>query len=812
MRRESPQPSTRGERPRRGVILAVWATLMALSVLVVARAHYRADLSAFLPRSPSPIQQLLVRQISSGVTARLILIGIGGGTPQSRAAVSRALATRLGTSADFVLVQNGAEGGSQREQRFAFEHRYLLSDDVDAARFSAAGLHQAIQASLALMASPAGLLLRPLFERDPTGETLQVIDQLAGGYQPRRQEGVWSSRAGDRALLLAETRASGADTDAQERAVARIRAAFTAAAAMAGGPAGTASPRATALSLLLSGPGVFSVQARATIKGEAVRLSLISTALIAMLLLAAYRSPATLLLGLLPVLCGAIAGIAAVSLGFGVVHGITLGFGITLIGESVDYPVYLFVQSRGRDLHAVLWPTITLGALTSICGFASLLPSAFVGLAQLGLYSVCGLAVAAAITRWVLPLLLPARLSMADLAPLGTRAARVLSHVRLSWSAVAALAVLAVVILVHQRAQLWNRDLAALSPIPAAALRLDGQMRSDLGAPDVSDLVLIESASEQSALQAAEAVGRRLDALVDAGALAGYDTPARYLPSLATQQTRLASLPDEATLRSRLAAGTADLGLAPHALDGFVQAVGAARRAGPITRASLGDTALGLTVDATLWSQAAQWRAILPLHRPAGHDIDLSRVRAALVGAARDAQVQIFNTRQQSDAMYAQYLHAALRLSGLGLAAIVVLLALTLRSARRVLRVMAPLLLAVLAVTAGFAVLQVPLTLLHLIGLLLIVAIGSNYALFFDRSAAVHERAELPRMLASLLLANASTVLGFCVLAFSSVPVLNALGRTVAPGTLLALLLAAALAPRELLAAGERAPRSADGH
>ena len=38
------------------------------------------------------------------------------------------------------------------------------------------------------------------------------------------------------------------------------------------------------------------------------------------------------------------------------------------------------------------------------------------------------------------------------------------------------------------------------------------------------------------------------------------------------------------------------------------------------------------------------------------------------------------------------------------------------------------------------------------------------------------------------------------VLAFSSVPVLNALGRTVAPGTLLALLLAAALAPRELLA------------
>src|SRR6202012_115046 len=120
----------------------------------------------------------------------------------------------------------------------------------------------------------------------------------------------------------------------------------------------------------------------------------------------------------------------------------------TLIGESVDYPVYLFVQSRGHDLHAVLWPTITLGALTSICGFPSLLPSAFVGLAQLGLYSVCGLAVAAAVTRWVLPLLLPARLSMADLAPLGARAARLLARLRLPWSVVGAIAALAIVVLV----------------------------------------------------------------------------------------------------------------------------------------------------------------------------------------------------------------------------------------------------------------------------------------------------------------------------------------------------------------------------
>jgi len=48
-------------------------------------------------------------------------------------------------------------------------------------------------------------------------------------------------------------------------------------------------------------------------------------------------------------------------------------------------------------------------------------------------------------------------------------------------------------------------------------------------------------------------------------------------------------------------------------------------------------------------------------------------------------------------------------------------------------------------------------------------------------------------VLASIALANATTVIGFGVLATSSVPVLRAIGATVALGTLLALAFAAAL-------------------
>jgi len=81
------------------------------------------------------------------------------------------------------------------------------------------------------------------------------------------------------------------------------------------------------------------------------------------------------------------------------------------------------------------------------------------------------------------------------------------------------------------------------------------------------------------------------------------------------------------------------------------------------------------------------------------------------------------------------------------------------------------------------------------VGMLLIVAVGSNYALFFDRAATHPGEGSLPLTLASLVLANLATVIAFGVLASSSVPVLADLGSTVAPGTLLALLFAAMLAP-----------------
>jgi predicted exporter len=75
--------------------------------------------------------------------------------------------------------------------------------------------------------------------------------------------------------------------------------------------------------------------------------------------------------------------------------------------------------------------------------------------------------------------------------------------------------------------------------------------------------------------------------------------------------------------------------------------------------------------------------------------------------------------------------------------------------------------------------------------MLLIVAVGSNYALFFDREKHAPGPGDAGLTLASVVVANASTVIGFGLLSFSGVPVLVALGTTVAPGAFLALVFSA---------------------
>ncbi|MHB8167465.1 MAG: MMPL family transporter, partial [Sulfuricella sp.] len=422
-------------------------------------------------------------------------------------------------------------------------------------------------------------------------------------------------------------------------------------------------------------------------------------------------------------------------------------------------------------------------------GFASLLLSGFPGLAQLGLYSIAGLIAAATVTRFVLPHLLPAKFRIHDVSAIGLVLSRLVRRAAaLRWAA-AILLLAACAILAGHRASLWNDKIASLSPVSQADLALDASLRADMGAPDVRYLVVVSGASRESVLRSAEQVSTVLQTQVDQGELAGFESPSRYLPSIATQRARQASLPSSAVLETRLAQAVQGLPVHAQLFTPFLADVAAARSQPLLQASDLEQTSMAMAVDALLIRQDRHWSALLPLTAPEGVSINASRISAAL-SATGLPNVLFVDMKAESDRLYSGYLHEVILLSLGGLVAIIGLLLWVFRSPMRVLRIIAPLAAAVITVTAGLAVFGQQLIILHLVGLLLVVAVGSNYALFFDRADCPIS----PRTLASMLFANLTTVAGFGLLAFSNVSILQAMGVTVAPGVILALIYSAIFA------------------
>ena len=801
---------------RRIFAIAVWLLFVIVCGFIVSHAKYSADLSVFLPAHPTANQQLFVDQLQSGIASRLILVGIEGADAETRASLSKTIAQQLRVMPEFISVGNGERIGTEQDQKFLFNNRYILSPAINPERFTVKGLHKAIADSIDLLASPMGMLIKPLIKQDPTGETLQLLNVLNNGAHPRIVDGVWASRDGNRAILLAQTRAEGSDIDAQQHAMRLIRDTFKQALNNQAIKQTTLNKNASKARLLLTGPGVFSVLSRKTIKSEVTRLSIISSILIVTLLLTVYRSLRAVLLGILPIATGILAGISAVSLGFGVVHGATLGFGITLIGEAVDYSIYLFIQSQQSDKNQDqrtnwlqrFWPTIRLGVATSVIGFASLLFSGFPGLAQLGLYSTSGLIVAALVTRFVLPTILSRNFHIRDISRIGELLINVTHHATpLRWLT-AILVVISCVVIFGHRQTVWNRDLIALSPVPAADRALDAKLRKDLGAPEPRYMVAVTANSLDGVIASAEKVSNKLKVLAANGVIGGFDSPSHYLPSQKLQRLRKQAIPNRAVLAERLKNAVTGLPIRADILKGFLDDAEKARSSPTLQRSDLKGTSLNLALDGLLIQHGQHWSALLPLRAPVSGNtvrpIDAQRIRTALGNLSND-NISFIDVKMELDQLYTRYLNNAIWSSLGGLAAILTLLIVVLRSPKRALQIVLPLGLAVLLVMAGLISFGVHLTILHLVGMLLVVAIGSNYALFFDRGTHNDRIENNTRTLASSLFANITTVTVFGLLAFSKVPVLENIGITVAPGVILALFLSAIMADTTTNHGGQRA-------
>jgi predicted exporter len=758
----------------------VWLILMAVGAwIALFRTPVSTDLTHFLPNKAGIAEQILVEQLRHGVASRLLLVALEGSNESDLAEISRRLAERLRSHDAFVRVDNGAQGLSPGDREFLFEHRYLLSPKVAEPRFSADGLRQALDARLAELASPAGLLGKEFLPRDPTGEFFEILRIWMKSGGPSMRQGVWFSPDGRRALLIAETKAPAFDLDAQAAAVASIQEGF---AALKGN---------RPIKLLLSGPGAFAVEANTTITVDAVRLSLLNTLAITLLLAAVYRSLRVILLGLVPLATGALAGTCAVSLWSGGIHGITLGFGATLLGVAADYPNHLFTHVRrgetSRRTVRLIWPTLRLGILTNVAGFAAMLFSGFEGLSQLGVFAATGLLAAGLTCRWIMPVLMPEHIALPDRVVKGLHADEFLGKLNRLRFVPPLLILVAIISITRSGASLWNDDIDALSPVPETRKALDETLRRDLGAPDLRQMIVVTGGDAETVLRRSERLQEILLTLIENGSMAGFDMAALYLPSRETQTLRQSALPEIGTLRRNLDEALHDTPFQPRSFEPFMADLVRAKHAPLLDETSFAQTSFRLKIESLLFPHGKRWIALVPLVGVA----DAAQLQTAL--APYESLIYL-DLREASSRLLRDYRREAVHLLGASLVAIVILLTLGLRSPGGMLRVLTPMAAAAFVTAAILMRLHGGLSLYHLVSLLLVMGLGMDQALFFNKPSRTPE--ERNRTFLSLLICSFSAVTAFGILATSKVNILHAIGSTVALGATLAVLFAAMLARR----------------
>ena len=733
-----------------------------LTALTFRVVDVHTDMTTFLPPGRTQAARFMLQQLQSGSAASLILIGIDAAPPAELARISTGLAASLRTGDLFTLVSNGQDALNGPEVATLFADRYLLSPAVTPAAFAADALRAGLERLLRQLQSSASLLAVQFGLPDPVGAAPALAAAWTGGNTLRTVGGVWFAPDRDRALLVVQTRAGGLDIGAQQAADDAIEAAF-------------AASHPGAAILRQSGPAVFARQTAAAIKSDVAVLSTVSGLLVVALLLWRFRSPTVLAAIAVPVLISVAAAALAVQAAWGFVHGIALGFGMTMLGVTVDYPVLLighrkFGEPAAGTLRRI-GRALALAVLCATLGLTGMVFAGFPGVAQLGLFAAVGVLVAAAMTWLVLARLIVA----ANLAPVWSGdPAQLLRVERLrAWRVWALVPVAAAAVyLVARGGPTWEADVAQLSPVPRPALALDAELRHELGVPDLGRALVVRGPTADTVLAQQEALFPRL------GDPASYEAAAKLLPSAATQRAHQAALPDAATLQARLAQAEQGLPFAPDAFAPFEQAVAAARAAPPITLVDFTAPALAARLHSLLFERDGAWfgpiaftgdtdaaaLARLAAQTPGTLFVDIHAETNALVGGATSRAVWWL-------------------LAGAG-AAVLAMLA-GLRDPGMVARIVLAIVAALLVTVAVLTAAGVRLSLLHLVALQFTAGVGLDYALFYARRQLdLEERA---RTLRTLVTCNTMTLLTFGLLAFCRTPILAAIGATVAIGALSAM-------------------------
>jgi len=524
------------------------------------------------------------------------------------------------------------------------------------------------------------------------------------------------------------------------------------------------------------------------VRADVTRVSVAGMVGVLAFLLLVFGSARYLLVGHLPLATGVAAGVVASAAVFESIHGLTLAFGATLIGVAIDYVAHALehhVLAPAEDgptgTLRRIWPGLLLGGATTVAGVAALAWTGYPAIQEMAVFTSVGVAAALLATRWLMPPWLPP-------APRPTRPHRFLARrVEGLWARLS-----------RRRRTLWVLPAAALVVVAAGAFRIDfdDDLRS-LGAPepdllaedarvrgrvsrvDAGRFAVAFGDDLEAALRRNDRVHRALEDARADGLLERHRSLHSLLWSERLQRRNREALADADAVFERTARAYEAEGFFADAFAPFRDALDAPPD--PLRLEDLRDSPLAPLV-APFVLRLDDGVAILTFV----HGVEDEAALASRLSRLED--VAWFDQSSHFEAAYARFRTRTIQLLLVGLVAVLLLV---LARYRRVGPALAAVVPAVLAGATSLALVSlagVPLTLVHVVTLLLVLSMGVDYGVFMVESTR-HPEGPTPTIM-SLLVACVSTMLSFGALALSDHPALGAMGTTTSIGVVLSLLLA----------------------
>jgi predicted exporter len=293
------------------------------------------------------------------------------------------------------------------------------------------------------------------------------------------------------------------------------------------------------IEILKTGVIFFASDTSKSIQNDISLIGLISGISAVLLVIFIFRSLYAVAIVLLTVAIGFLYALLACFFIFPKVYILTLAFGTSLIGMSVDYCLYWLTASIDDSKDPLqrrqyLLPGMLLALMTTVMGYFLMAITPFPVLSQMAVFSIAGISAAWLTVVLIFPHINKLRFS----ANSSLRLVNYIQPKNYRISVTARKVMIAAMILASIYGILSSRpndNIRSLASFDKELIAQQIKTSEILDLPSPSQFFIVSGSTEEDVLSRAEKLTNKLDKLVSERVITGYQSLTRFVPSITSQ-------------------------------------------------------------------------------------------------------------------------------------------------------------------------------------------------------------------------------------------------------------------------------------